>query len=76
MNGINYYTTIMRQKFYKKYTFNKVNLKIRKYLEYQLEQKDVDYLNSITTEFDDRLNKIVKGLKNQAITKIFSNFNL
>ncbi len=54
MNGINYYTTIMRQKFYKKYTFNKVNLKIRKYLEYQLEQKDVDYLNSITTEFDDR----------------------
>ena len=38
-------------------------LNIRKLLEYQLEQKDVDYLNSIITELDDRFKQIEKGLK-------------
>lgn len=47
-----------------------------KLLEYQLEQKDVDYMNSIITELDDRFKQIAKGLKYKAITKDFSNFNL
>ena len=33
----------------------KVNLKIQKLLDYQLEQEDVDYLSSITTELDERI---------------------
>jgi hypothetical protein len=43
---------------------NKVNLKIQKLLEYQLEQKDVDYLNSITTDLDFRITQKEKQLKN------------
>ena len=39
---------------------DKVNLKIQKLLEFSLEQEDVDYLNSITTELEDRIT-----LKNQ-----------
>ena len=55
---------------------DKVNLKIQKLLDYQLEQEDVDYLNSITTQLDERITQKEKQLKNQAITKYFSNFIL
>ena len=43
---------------------DKVNLKIQKLLEFSLEQEDVDYLNSITTELDDRITQKEKQLKN------------
>ena len=42
----------------------KVNLKIQKLLEFSLEQIDVDYLNSITTELDVRITQKEKQLKN------------
>ena len=42
----------------------KVNLKIQKFLEFSLEQKDVDYLNSITIELDNRITQKEKQLKN------------
>ena len=43
---------------------DKVNLKIQKLLEFSLEQEDVDYLNSITIELDNRINQKEKQLKN------------
>ena len=39
---------------------DKVNLKIQKLLEFSLEQEDVDYLNSILSQLEDRIT-----LKNQ-----------
>ena len=42
----------------------KVNLKIQKLLEFSLEQEDVDYLNSITTQLDERISQKEKQLKN------------
>jgi hypothetical protein len=42
----------------------KVNLKIQKFLEFSLEQEDVDYLNSITTQLDERISQKEKQLKN------------
>jgi hypothetical protein len=41
-----------------------VNLKIQKLLEYTLEEEDVDYLNSITNQLDDRISQKEKQLKN------------
>ena len=43
---------------------DKVNLKIQKLLEFSLEQEDVDYLNSITTQLDERITLKEKQLKN------------
>ncbi len=43
---------------------DKLNLKIQKLLDFSLEQEDVDYLNTIVSQFDDRLKQIEKGLKN------------
>lgn len=43
---------------------DKVNLKIQKLLEFYLEQEDVDYLNSITTQLDERITQKEKQLKN------------
>ena len=43
---------------------DKVNLKIQKLLEFSLEQEDVDYLNSITTQLDERITQKEKQLKN------------
>ena len=42
----------------------KVNLKIQKLLEFSLVEEDVDYLNSITTELDNRISDKEKQLKN------------
>ena len=42
----------------------KVNLKIQKLLDYQLEEEDIDYLNSINTQLDDRITQKEKQLKN------------
>ena len=42
----------------------KVNLKIQKLLEFSLEQEDVDYLNSINTQLDERISQKEKQLKN------------
>ena len=43
---------------------DKVNLKIQKLLEFSLVQEDVDYLNSITTQLDERISQKEKQLKN------------
>ena len=43
---------------------DKVNLKIQKLLEFSLEQEDVDYLYSITTQLDERITLKEKQLKN------------
>ena len=43
---------------------DKVNLKIQKLLDYQLEQEDVDYLNSIITQLDEKISQKEKQLKN------------
>ena len=43
---------------------NKVNLKIQKLLEYQMEQEDIEYLNTITTQLDYRITQKEKQLKN------------
>lgn len=43
---------------------DKVNLKIQKLLEFNLEHEDVDYLNSITTQLDERISQKEKQLKN------------
>lgn len=64
------------REYAKKVFSNKVNLKIQKLLENQLEQEDVDYLNSINTQLSERISQKEKQLKNWVITKDFSNFNL
>ena len=43
---------------------DKVNLKIQKLLEFSLEQEDVDYLNSIITQLDEKISQKEKQLKN------------
>ena len=50
--------------FAKKLFSKKVNLKIHKLLEFSLEQEDVDYLNLITTELENRITQKEKQLKN------------
>ena len=52
------------REFAKNLFTKKVNLKIQKLLDYQLEQKDVDYFNSIMTDLDDRITLKEKQLKN------------
>ncbi len=52
------------REYAKKVFSNKVNLKIHKLLDYQLEQEDVDYLNSIITKLSDRISQKEKQLKN------------
>jgi len=42
----------------------KVNLKIQKLLEFRLDHEDVDYLNSIISQIDDRITQKEKQLKN------------
>jgi hypothetical protein len=43
---------------------DKLNLKIQKLLEFRLEQEDVDYLNSIIFQLDDRITKKNQQIKN------------
>ena len=43
---------------------DKVNLKIQKLLEFSLEHEDVDSLNSIISQLDDRITQKEKQLKN------------
>lgn len=43
---------------------DKVNLKIQKLLEYPLEEEDVDYLNSLSIQLDERISQKEKQLKN------------
>jgi hypothetical protein len=50
--------------FTKNRFLDKVNLKIQKLLEFSLEQEDVDYLNSIISQLDDRISQNEKQLKN------------
>jgi hypothetical protein len=50
--------------FAKKGFSDKVNLKIQKLLEYPLEEDDVEYLNSICNQLDDRISQKEKQLKN------------
>ena len=52
------------REYAKKVFSNKVNLKIHKLLDYQLEQEDVDYLNSITAQLNERITLKEKQLKN------------
>ena len=60
-----YSTTHPNSRIFAKNRFSdKVNLKIQKLLDYQLEQKDVDYFNSIMTDLDDRITLKEKQLKN------------
>ena len=60
-----YSTTHPNSRIFAKNRFSdKVNLKIQKLLEFSLEQEDVDYLNSITTQLDERITLKEKQLKN------------
>ena len=60
-----YSTTHPNSRIFAKNRFSdKLNLKIQKLLEFSLELEDVDYLNSITTELDDRITQKEKQLKN------------
>ena len=60
-----YSTTHPNSRIFAKTLFsNKVNLKIQKLLEFSLEQEDVDYLNSINTQLDNRISQKEKQLKN------------
>ncbi len=43
---------------------DKLNLKIQKLLNFSLEQEDVDYLNSIISQLDNRITQKEKQLKN------------
>ena len=60
-----YSTTHPNSRIFAKNRFSdKVNLKIQKLLEFSLEQEDVDYLYSITTQLDERITLKEKQLKN------------
>ena len=60
-----YSTTHPNSRIFAKNRFSdKVNLKIQKLLEFSLEQEDVDYLNSITTQLNERISQKEKQLKN------------
>ena len=60
-----YSTTHPNSRIFAKNRFSdKVNLKIQKLLEFSLEHEDVDYLNSITTQLDERISQKEKQLKN------------
>jgi hypothetical protein len=60
-----YSTTHPNSRIFAKNRFSdKVNLKIQKLLEFSLEQEDVDYLNSITTQLDDRISQKEQQIKN------------
>lgn len=60
-----YSTTHSNSRIFAKNRFSdKVNLKIQKLLEFSLEQQDVDYLNSISTQLDERISQKEKKLKN------------
>ena len=50
--------------FARKRFSDKLSLKIQNLLEFSLEQEDVDYLNSITTELDVIISQKEKQLKN------------
>jgi hypothetical protein len=60
-----YSTTHPNSRIFAKNRFSdKVNLKIQKLLEFSLVQEDVDYLNSIMSQLDDRISQKEKQLKN------------
>lgn len=48
----------------KKVFTNKVDLAVKKLLEYPLEEDDLKYLNAITTDLNDRIKQKEKQLKN------------
>ena len=60
-----YSTNHLNSRIFAKTKFSdKVNLKIQKLLEFSLEQEDVDYLNTIVSQFDERITQKEKQLKN------------
>ena len=60
-----YSTNHLNSRIFAKNRFSdKVNLKIQKLLEFSLEQEDVDYLNSITTQLDDRISQKEQQINN------------
>ena len=60
-----YSTTHPNSRIFAKNRFSKkLNLKIQKLLEFSIEQEDVDYLNSIITQLEDRITQKNQQIKN------------
>ena len=60
-----YSTNHLNSRIFAKTKFSdKVNLKIQKLLEFSLEQEDVDSLNSIISQLDDRITQKNQQIKN------------